>query len=198
MFNEEDENVDEEDLDIFEALGVDSSPPAERGADLLDAFTDDAEEETLTFDAPENLADEDDVDPFELIGESSPSVDSGEGTIASDALEALLEDDEDSDEDTPTSNDGDKVDAYRLLLETVWVDNILDPAEVALLLRKREALEIDFITHLKMVQDIITTDVKNGRIFSLAQPIGRIAECDILTGASCNSTAIWGRTKPVG
>ena len=160
MFNEEDENVDEEDLDIFEALGVDSSPPAERGADLLDAFADDEEEETLTFNAPENLDDEDDVDPFELIGESSPLVDGEEESIASDALDALLADeDDDSDEEAQSANGGDKVDAYRLLLETVWVDNILDPAEVALLLRKREALEIDFATHLQMVRDIITTDV---------------------------------------
>jgi len=159
MFNEEDENVDEENLDIFEALGVESSPPAERGADLLDAFADDEEEETLTFDAPEK-GDDDDVDPFELIGESSTPDGSEEDSFANDTLEALLSDEKnDPGEETPDVNDGDKVDAYRLLLETVWVDNILDPAEVALLLRKREALEIDFTTHLQMVQDIITTDV---------------------------------------
>lgn len=159
MFNEEDENVDEENLDIFEALGVESSPPAERGADLLDAFADDEEGETLTFGAPEK-GDDDDVDPFELIGESSTPDGSEEESFANDTLEALLSDEKgDLDEETQAVNDGDKVDAYRLLLETVWVDNILDPAEVALLLRKREALGIDFATHLQMVQDIITTDV---------------------------------------
>ena len=44
---------------------------------------------------------------------------------------------------------------YRLLLETVWVDDILDPSEVELLARKRTELGITFEHHLKLVRDII-------------------------------------------
>ena len=47
------------------------------------------------------------------------------------------------------------LDTYRLLLETVWVDDLLDPAEVDLLRRKRIELGIDFETHLKMTREML-------------------------------------------
>ena len=42
-----------------------------------------------------------------------------------------------------------------MLLETVWVDDILDPSEVELLARKRDELNISFEKHLIMVRKII-------------------------------------------
>ena len=44
---------------------------------------------------------------------------------------------------------------YKLLLETVWVDDILDPSEVELLARKRKELGLTFERHLQLVRDII-------------------------------------------
>ena len=44
---------------------------------------------------------------------------------------------------------------YKLLLETVWVDDILDPSEVKLLARKRGELGLTFERHLQLVRDII-------------------------------------------
>ena len=177
MFSDEAENEDED--DIFETLGVDSSPPAERGADLLDAFTDDEDDlGTLSFDPPDVVTDDDtdDVDPFDLIEDSRSTsqseTDSEQDSHVDAVLDALLSDeDEDSSAiETPgspaaspaTKSKSGKADtsaAYRILLETVWVDNQLDPAEVALLVRKRESLGIDFNDHLQMVHDIINTDV---------------------------------------
>ena len=188
MFSDEAENEDED--DIFETLGVDSSPPAERGADLLDAFADDEDNlGTLSFDPPDVVTDDDtdDVDPFDLIEDSRSTsqseTDSEQDSLVGDALDALLSDEDDDDDlntmnlvdvasdvETPgspaaspatkaKSGKADTSAAYRILLETVWVDNQLDPSEVALLVRKRESLGIDFNDHLQMVHDIINTDV---------------------------------------
>jgi len=44
---------------------------------------------------------------------------------------------------------------YKLLLETVWVDDILDPSEVELLARKRSELGLSFERHLQLVRAII-------------------------------------------
>ena len=45
--------------------------------------------------------------------------------------------------------------SYRMVLETVWVDGILDPGEVNLLARKREDLGISFEEHLALVRDML-------------------------------------------
>ena len=45
--------------------------------------------------------------------------------------------------------------AYTMLLRTVWVDGILDPAEVQLLARKRVELGITFEHHLELVRVVI-------------------------------------------
>ena len=177
MFSDEAENEDED--DIFETLGVDSAPPAERGADLLDAFTDDEDDlGTLSFDPPDVVTDDDtdDVDPFDLIEDSRSTTqsetDSEQDSLVGDALDALLSDEDEDSSAIETSGSpaaspatkaksgkADTSAAYRILLETVWVDNQLDPSEVALLVRKRESLGIDFNDHLQMVHDIINTDV---------------------------------------
>ena len=49
----------------------------------------------------------------------------------------------------------DKLQVYKMLLDTVWVDDILDPAEVSMLSRKREELEISFETHLELVREML-------------------------------------------
>jgi len=193
MFNEENENQsseDDDDDDIFATLGVESSPPSERGSDLLDAFADDDElpETTLSFDAAEVQGeDDDDVDPFDLIGGSeAPKSDGERDSSGDDALAALLDDDdvfiedeggESKEEPTKKIDKNDAEQAYRLLLETVWVDNILDPSEVALLQRKRDSLGIEFSTHLEMVRDIITTDVSGNEeaLDQDAEALGRSA-----------------------
>ena len=43
----------------------------------------------------------------------------------------------------------------KLVLETVWVDGILDPGEVNLLAKRREELGISFEKHLEMVREMI-------------------------------------------
>ena len=47
------------------------------------------------------------------------------------------------------------MDAYRMVLETVWVDGILDPGEVNLLARKREDLGISFEEHLALLREML-------------------------------------------
>ena len=49
----------------------------------------------------------------------------------------------------------DAMDAYRMVLETVWVDGILDPGEVNLLARKREDLGISFEEHLALLREML-------------------------------------------
>jgi hypothetical protein len=44
---------------------------------------------------------------------------------------------------------------YVMLLQTVWVDGILDPAEVRLLSKKRAELNITFERHLELVDELI-------------------------------------------
>lgn len=52
--------------------------------------------------------------------------------------------------------EADPLEVYKMLLETVWVDDVLDPAEVALLARKRTSLGITFQDHLEIVREIIS------------------------------------------
>ena len=47
------------------------------------------------------------------------------------------------------------MDAYRMVLETVWVDGILDPGEVHLLAKRREALGLTFEEHLALVREML-------------------------------------------
>ena len=42
-----------------------------------------------------------------------------------------------------------------MVLETVWVDGILDPGEVHLLAKRREALGISFEEHLELVREML-------------------------------------------
>lgn len=125
-----------------------------------------------TTDMPED--DEEDIDPFaELeIGTSTPSVSKSNPLAAfeedDDPLSAFTDDDEPDFEDIVISFDDDEAPAieqtpvgnsaeatYKLLLETVWIDDILDPSEVELLARKRGELGLSFERHLQLVRGII-------------------------------------------
>jgi len=124
---------DEDDIDPFAELEIDSTPPAERGEDLLDSFAEGNAEKPVV-NSPDVLSAFEDDDEA-IIGfeeESAPEPKQASPTPANNA-EAT----------------------YRLLLETVWVDDILDPSEVELLARKRNELGITFEHHLKLVRDII-------------------------------------------
>ena len=134
------EPEDEEEIDPFTELEIDSKPLAQRGADTLDAFSE--EEETIVSntefaDPLDAFADDDDDEDdlatilsFEEEGAPAPS------------------------KSAPTPENSSES-TYRLLLETVWIDDILDPSEVELLARKRGELGISFERHLQLVRDII-------------------------------------------
>ena len=108
----------------------------------------------------------DDVDPFEELGIGSRSTTSTNEKDASrgyDAFSELMNDEpEDDDEiiDSMGSNISEEGHSksesiYVMLLQTVWVDGILDPAEVRLLSKKRAELNITFERHLELVDELI-------------------------------------------
>jgi hypothetical protein len=125
---------DEDDIDPFVELEIDSTPPTERGSDLLDSLAEDDVANPIVHspDALSAFEDDDDETIIDFEDESAP-----EPAQASSAPINSAEA------------------TYRLLLETVWVDDILDPSEVELLARKRVELGITFEHHLKLVRDII-------------------------------------------
>ena len=126
-----------------------------------------------TTDMPED--DEEEIDPFaELeIGISTSSTNASNPLAAfeeddDDPLSAFTGEDENTFEDVVISFDDDDAPAiekpavnnnaeatYKLLLETVWIDDILDPSEVELLARKRGELGLSFERHLELVRGII-------------------------------------------
>lgn len=120
---------DEEDIDPFAELQVTSSKPATHQEDALAAFEDD--------DDPLSAFTDDEDDGFEEIVIS----------FEDDDVPAL-----ENSNPEPTN----RAEAtYKLLLETVWVDDILDPSEVELLARKRVELGLSFERHLELVREII-------------------------------------------
>ena len=105
----------------------------------------------------------DDVDPFEELGigsRTNKSTSEIENTDY-DALSDLMDDgdaDDIMEESVSTEmgmqkNTGEST--YVMLLQTVWVDGILDPAEVRLLAKKRVELNITFERHLELVEELI-------------------------------------------
>ena len=110
----------------------------------------------------------DDVDPFEELGIGSRSTTSTNERDASrgyDAFSELMNDEPEDDEhdeiiDSMGSNISEEGHSksesiYVMLLQTVWVDGILDPAEVRLLSKKRAELDITFERHLELVDELI-------------------------------------------
>ena len=127
---------------------------------------------------------EEDVDPFEELGAMRPNVNVVESTNTNvnDALAAFMDEDEYQGPENTIVFEGESAggdepieqeeveeeiqvetekaraqpeELYQFLLEGVWVDDVLDPAEVALMARKRRELGISFETHLKILKQIL-------------------------------------------
>lgn len=112
--------------------------------------------------------DHSDVDPFEELGIGSQTNKTSrqeDGVNGYDALSDLMDDVEDEisvlkneTSGLNLSNHEDMEGAestYTMLLQTVWVDGILDPAEVRLLAKKRDELGISFERHLQLVDHLL-------------------------------------------
>ena len=121
-------NDEEEEIDPFAELEIGTNSPRQPGKDALAMFEEDDPLSALTDDGTEQK--EDFVISFEADG--APELKNG---LAK----------------TVNSSEA----TYKLLLETVWVDDILDPSEVELLARKRDELGLTFERHLQLVREII-------------------------------------------
>ena len=129
-----------------------------------------------------NEEEEEDIDPFEELGAARPNVVQSTNTNVNAALEAFMDEDEYQGPENTIAFEGESTtkedqieqekveekiqvkaeepsaqpeELYRILLEGVWVDDVLDPAEVALMARKRRELGISFETHLKILKQIL-------------------------------------------
>ena len=131
---------EDDEVDPFAELGVEAGSSGGDLSDGLEAFMDDEEDDEPIDSAPvvvQHEEDEDDDDDmFATLGVGGPSV-----ALASsgqeDILSAFMDDDDeegDADElapepspETSATPQNDAMDAYKMVLETVWVDGILDP-----------------------------------------------------------------------
>lgn len=161
----ESESSDAE-VDPFEELGVQTNISNASSSDGLEAFMEDDEEEAMEA-APtvESEQEEDDDDVFATLGVAGPSV--ALASSGQDDILAAFMDDEDEPEEENTADEvedeptpqapaqPDAKEAYKMVLETVWVDGVLDPGEVNLLARKREDLGITFEEHLAIVREML-------------------------------------------
>ena len=158
---------DDGEVDPYAELGVEATSSGANISDGLEAFMDDEDEDEPMASAPvviehqDDDADDDD-DLYATLGVAGPSValaSSGE----EDLLSAFMDDDDDEEEaneDTPpqetsTASQNDGIEVYRMVLETVWVDGILDPGEVHLLAKRRDDLGISFEEHLELVREML-------------------------------------------
>ena len=166
---ETDPESNDDEVDPFAELGVAETSSGANISDGLEAFMDDEDEEEPVDSAPVMVEhdggdDDDDDDMFATLGVAGPSVvlaSSGDDDI----LSAFMDDDDDEEEvDEEVSNPtpeistmpkSDGIEAYKMVLETVWVDGILDPGEVHLLAKRREKLDISFEEHLELVREMI-------------------------------------------
>ena len=120
----------------------------------------------------EELDDDEEIDPFDLIGGREPSNSGNNESTYKDPLEELMDevddeeiqvetielDSDDDNENEPIKEDASEnqiIEMYRMMLDTVWVDDVIDPSEVALLARKRKDLDISFETHMKLVREML-------------------------------------------
>jgi hypothetical protein len=139
-------------------------------------------ESIIPLDEAGVVEEDEDVDPFKELGAMRPNVVESTNTNVNDALAAFMDEDEyqgpentivfegeDATEDEPIEQEEveEKIqvetekpraqpeELYRFLLEGVWIDDVLDPAEVALMARKRRELGISFETHLKVLKQVL-------------------------------------------
>jgi len=136
-FEEPDIPEEEEDIDPFAELEIGSHKTVGQSADPLAAFTDE--------DDPLAAFEEDNV--FSSFEEEDTPVEDIVISFDEESVPDL------ENKSTPVANKAEST--YKLLLETVWVDDILDPSEVELLSRKRRELGLTFERHLQLVRDII-------------------------------------------
>ena len=162
----ESESSDAE-VDPFEELGVQTNISNASSSDGLEAFMEDDEEEAMeaapTVESEQEEDDDDDV--FATLGVAGPSIalaSSGQDDI----LAAFMDDEDEPEEEHSDEEVEDEPapqapvqpeakEAYKMVLETVWVDGVLDPGEVNLLARKREDLGITFEEHLAIVREML-------------------------------------------
>ena len=159
---------DDGEVDPYAELGVETTSSGANISDGLEAFMDDEDEDETVHSEPvviehQDEDDDDDDDLYAALGVAGPSVSlasSGEDDILAafmddeDEEEEVNEEPAEAQEPSPTpQNDG--MEAYRMVLETVWVDGILDPGEVHLLAKRREALGISFEEHLELVREML-------------------------------------------
>lgn len=132
---------DEEEIDPFTELNIAEEAPARKGENILFSLIDEDDDEgsdtdsalnSFMDDDPINSSEEDIIVSFEEVDAPIPVQNTATGDTITEAERT-----------------------YSLLLETVWVDDILDPSEVELLARKRKELGISFTRHLEMVRRII-------------------------------------------
>ena len=159
---------EDDEVDFFAELGVETPTSADNSSDGLEAFMDDDEDDDMPTESvpveEENHEDDDDDDLFATLGVAGPSV-ALSTSEDEDILAAFMDDDEVEEEtndeepipepETPAESQDDAIEAYRMVLETVWVDGILDPGEVHLLAKRREDLGISFEKHLEMVREML-------------------------------------------
>lgn len=139
---------DEEDIDPFAELEIGTAPKAVSGLDALESLVDDSNEADQSDDLLAAFEEDDDDFEEQVLGFGDES-ESEEVVIGFEEDSAP----EPAQASTPQTSSAEST--YRLLLETVWVDDILDPSEVELLARKRGELGISFEHHLSLVRDII-------------------------------------------
>ena len=156
---------EDDEVDPFAELGVATTPVTGNVSDGLEAFMDDDDDDEVTESAPldvvQDEGEENDDDLFATLGVAGPSVSlasSGEEDI----LAAFMEDDDEEADDpteptdeTSTKPQNEALEAYRMVLETVWVDGILDPGEVNLLAKRRDELGLSFEEHLSLVREML-------------------------------------------
>ena len=132
---------DEEEIDPFTELNIAEEAPARKGENILYSLIDEDDDEGSDTDSALNSFMDD--DPLNSSEE--------EIIVSFEEVDAPIPAQDTAIEDTITEAER----TYSLLLETVWVDDILDPSEVELLARKRKELGISFTRHLEMVRRII-------------------------------------------
>ena len=132
---------DEEEIDPFTELNIAEEAPARKGENILYSLIDEDDDEDSSADSA-----------LESFMQDDPLNSSDEKTVLSfEEVDAPIPEQNTATEDNITEAER----TYSLLLETVWVDDILDPSEVELLARKRKELGISFTRHLEMVRRII-------------------------------------------
>ena len=132
---------DEEEIDPFTELNIAEEAPARKGENILYSLMDEDDDEDSSADSA-----------LESFMEDDPLNSSDQKTVLSfEEVDAPIPEQNTATEDNITEAER----TYSLLLETVWVDDILDPSEVELLARKRKELGISFTRHLEMVRRII-------------------------------------------